>query len=114
MSSPHYCTLLTHNHRQWFNILATRTRRLSIFQHPPIFNKRTQNWYIFPAMAFALAVIFIFCYIPGLQHTLGTTQVPVEYFFLPMAFGMGILLLDETRKWSVRRWPKGFFAKIAW
>jgi sodium/potassium-transporting ATPase subunit alpha len=28
---------------QFFNLLATRTRRLSIFQQPPLFNKSTQN-----------------------------------------------------------------------
>lgn len=37
---------------QWGNLLATRTRRLSIFQQPPLFNKRTGNWRIFPAMLF--------------------------------------------------------------
>jgi len=37
-------------------------------------------------------------YNPGLQSSLGTTQVPVEHFFLPAAFGLGILFLDEARK----------------
>lgn len=31
---------------QMFNLLSTRTRRLSILQQPPIGNKRTQNWRI--------------------------------------------------------------------
>lgn len=52
---------------QWFNLMATRTRRLSIFQHPPAFNKLTQNYLLFPAILFALVIIFIFCYIPQLQ-----------------------------------------------
>jgi sodium/potassium-transporting ATPase subunit alpha len=99
---------------QWFNLMALRTRRLSIFQHPPLFNKRTRNWYLFPAIVFALLMIFIFCYIPQLNSSLGTSQVPVEHFFLPMAFGMGILVLDEGRKFAVRRWPGGLLAKIAW
>lgn len=54
------------------------------------------------------------CYIPGLQRSIGTTSVPVEHFFLPVAFGLGLLLLDEGRKYWVRRWPKGFIARIAW
>lgn len=29
---------------QWFNLMTTRTRRLSIVQHPPPFNRETQNW----------------------------------------------------------------------
>lgn len=44
---------------QFFNLLAVRTRRLSIFQQPPILNKETQNLLLFPAMVFALCVVFI-------------------------------------------------------
>lgn len=99
---------------QCFVLLALRTRRLSIFQHPPAFNKQTQNLYLFPAMVFALAMAIFWLYIPGLQNTLGTSNVPVEYFFLPAAFGVGLLLLDEGRKWCVRTWPQGVLARIAW
>jgi len=94
--------------------MATRTRRLSIFQHPPAFNKLSQNYLIFPAILFALVVVFIFCYIPSLQTVIGSSQIPVEFFFLPMAFGAGLLLLDEGRKWGVRRWPGGLLARCAW
>jgi sodium/potassium-transporting ATPase subunit alpha len=45
--------------RQLFNLLATRTRRLSIFQQPPAFNKDTQNLLLFPAMVFAIVIVFI-------------------------------------------------------
>lgn len=38
-SSIYFVTLVV---MQLFNLLATRTRRLSIFQQPPIFNKATQ------------------------------------------------------------------------
>ncbi|RPA91486.1 P-type ATPase-like protein [Choiromyces venosus 120613-1] len=99
---------------QFFNLLATRTRRLSIFQQPPLFNKKTQNPYIFPAMLLGLGTIFFFCYIPWFQRIIGNTQIQVEYFFLPASFGMGILCLDEGRKWMVRNYPKGFWARISW
>ncbi|KAK2807063.1 hypothetical protein FQN51_004677 [Onygenales sp. PD_10] len=99
---------------QFFNLFATRTRRLSIFQQPPIFNKATQNPAIFVAIVFALVIVFIFNYIPGIQDTVATATVPAEYFFLPVAFGLGLLLLDESRKYCVRRWPKGLLAKLAW
>jgi sodium/potassium-transporting ATPase subunit alpha len=117
---------------QIFNLLATRTRHLSIFQQPPIFNKATQvslphspfqiatfthmilqNWLLFPSMIFAIVVVFIFCYIPSLQATIATREVPVEYWFLPASFGLGLLTLDEARKYCVRTWPNWFFAKIA-
>ncbi|KAL1892065.1 hypothetical protein Sste5346_007220 [Sporothrix stenoceras] len=99
---------------QWFNLLAMRTRRLSIFQHPPLFNKRTQNLYLFAAIGFAVVMVIFWLYVPKFQTVLGNMPVPVEHWFLPMAFGLGILLLDEARKYCVRRWPNGFLARIAW
>lgn len=99
---------------QFFNLLAIRTRRLSIFQQPPLFKRETQNLLLFPAMVFALCIVFIFCYIPGLQESIATTTVPVENFFFPVAFGIGLLALDEARKYCLRRWPEGFIARIAW
>jgi sodium/potassium-transporting ATPase subunit alpha len=94
--------------------MAVRTRRLSIFQHPPAFNKETQNLLLFPAIIFALLIAIFWLYIPRLESVLDTTPVPAEHFFIPMTLGLGILILDELRKYAVRRWPKGFLAVIAW
>ncbi|GAA5964922.1 hypothetical protein JCM8115_007078 [Rhodotorula mucilaginosa] len=99
---------------QWFNLLSTRTRRLSIFQQDPIFNPRTRNLRLFPAMLMALCLAVFFSYIPFFQKTFLTRGVAVEYYFRPMAYGLGLLALDEVRKWSVRRWPHGITARIAW
>ncbi|GAM42142.1 hypothetical protein TCE0_043f15842 [Talaromyces pinophilus] len=99
---------------QWFNLMATRTRRLSIFSHPPAFNKETQNLLLFPAIIFALGIAAFWLYIPRLQSVLDTTGVPVEHYFLPAAFGLGLLIMDEGRKAAVRRWPGGVLAKFAW
>jgi sodium/potassium-transporting ATPase subunit alpha len=97
---------------QFGNLLATRTRCLSFFQHPPW--GATANWYIPPAVAASLAFLFFFSYPPFFQSALLTRGVPVEYIFLPIPFGLGLLFLDEVRKYCVRKWPKGFLAKIAW
>ncbi|KAK3359504.1 hypothetical protein B0T25DRAFT_447450 [Lasiosphaeria hispida] len=110
-SSIYFVTLVV---MQWFNLLAVRTRRLSIFQHPPLFNRATRNYYLFPAILFALVMAFFWLYIPALQTALGTAEVPVEHWFLPMSFGLGILLFDEGRKFLVRTWPRGFIGRIAW
>ncbi|KAJ5645795.1 hypothetical protein N7490_002167 [Penicillium lividum] len=99
---------------QWFNLMAVRTRHLSIFQHPPMFNKPTQNLYLFPAIAFALGISVIWLYIPSLQTSLSTSGIPAEHYFLPAALGLGLLCLDEMRKATVRRWPNGILAKMAW
>jgi len=92
---------------QWFNLFALRTRRLSIVKH-------RLNWYLGPAIVFALLIAIFFLYVPKFNEVLDTAVVPVEHWFLPMAFGMGLLLLDEARKLGVRKWPKGILAKIAW
>ncbi|PHH90903.1 hypothetical protein CDD83_2322 [Cordyceps sp. RAO-2017] len=99
---------------QWFNLMATRTRRLSIFQHPPLFNKQTQNLYLFPSILFALGMAVVWLYPTSIQTVIGTAGVPVEHWFLPFAFGLWIILLDEARRYWVRRWPHGVLAKAAW
>ena len=99
---------------QLFNLLATRTRRLSILQHPPLFSERSSNPWLFGGMAFTYIIIFIFNYIPKLQSTLGSADIPAFAFFTPWAFGMALLLLDEGRKWFVRNRPSSVIAKMAW
>ncbi|KAJ5147068.1 hypothetical protein N7526_000420 [Penicillium atrosanguineum] len=96
---------------QWFNLMAVRTRFLSIFQHPPALNKLTQNLYLFPAIAFALGISVIWLYVPSLQVVLDTSAIPAEHYFLPAALGLGLLCLDEGRKAAVRRWPRGAFGQ---
>ncbi|KAK0457372.1 uncharacterized protein EV420DRAFT_1644129 [Desarmillaria tabescens] len=98
---------------QWFNLLATRTRRLSLFQQNP-FGSKTRNVFLFPAMAAALTIACFFSYIPWFQKVLLTRGVNVEFYFLPIAYGIGMLFLDEARKWWNRMHPLSFLARIAW
>ncbi|KAI5860871.1 calcium ATPase [Durotheca rogersii] len=99
---------------QCFNLLGVRTRRWSIFHHPPAFNKATQNIYLFPAIAFALTTAIIWLYIPQAQQILGTSSVPIEHWFLPFTFGLFLLLVDEGRRLLIRRNPNGTMAKLSW
>ncbi|KAG7443376.1 calcium ATPase [Guyanagaster necrorhizus] len=98
---------------QWFNLLGTRTRRLSLFQQNP-FSSKTRNIFLFPAMAAALVLACFFSYIPWFQQVLLTRGIHVEFFFLPIAYGIGMLFLDEARKWWNRKHPTSFLARIAW
>ena len=116
---------------QWGNLLATRTRKLSIVQANP-FNPNGPSWnpWIIPAMLASLAFLFFFSYVPFFQNTFLTRVghsrlmrwevgsdrqgVPVEHIFLPFCFAIGILILDEARKFLVRRYPTGFLARVAW
>ncbi|OBZ73885.1 Sodium/potassium-transporting ATPase subunit alpha [Grifola frondosa] len=77
---------------QWGNLFATRCRTLSIFQHTPASN----------------------CYIPWFQKVFQTRGVPVEFYFIPITFGLGLLFLDEARKYLVRKYPESIPAKLAW
>ncbi|KAF8512185.1 sodium-potassium ATPase [Gautieria morchelliformis] len=94
---------------QWGNLLSTRCRKLSIFQHTP-----AKNWYLVPAMICSLVVAIFFSYIPFFQNAFLTRGIPAEHYFIPMAFGAVLLFLDETRKYFVRRNPKGVLARLAW
>ncbi|KAF7331386.1 hypothetical protein MKEN_00016600 [Mycena kentingensis (nom. inval.)] len=98
---------------QWFNLLATRTRRLSLFQQNPIGTSHKRNLFIFPAMLAALLIAIFFSYVPVFQHVFLTRGIAAEYF-LPMAYGVVLLFLDEARKWWVRRRPRSVLAQIAW
>jgi len=99
---------------QWFNLLSTRTRRLSLFQQNPIGGPKTRNLYLFPAMLMALAIGCFFCYVPPIQTVFMTRGIKAEFFFLPIAYGFVVLFLDESRKWWNRRHPKSLLAKAAW
>ncbi|KAJ7983238.1 hypothetical protein DFH06DRAFT_1266674 [Mycena polygramma] len=99
---------------QWFNLLSTRTRRLSLFQQNPVGSSATRNVYIFPAMLMALVLACFFSYVPWFQKIFLTRGIEAEFFFLPMAYGTILLFLDETRKWWNRAHPKSWLARIAW
>ncbi|KAJ7227924.1 hypothetical protein C8J57DRAFT_1092819 [Mycena rebaudengoi] len=99
---------------QWFNLLATRTRRLSLFQQKPLGSSLTRNVYLFPAMLAALSLACFFSYIPWFQKIFLTRGIEPEFFFLPMAYGCMLLFLDESRKWWNRNHPNSLLAKIAW
>jgi sodium/potassium-transporting ATPase subunit alpha len=94
--------------------MAIRTRRLSIIHHPPLFRRETTNYFLFPAIAFAVLIVILFIYPTKLQTVLGTAPIPASHWFLPMTFGLGVFLLDEGRKFLVRKYPKGILARIAW
>jgi len=99
---------------QWFNLLSTRTRRLSLFQQNPIGGPKTRNLFLFPAMLAALGLGCFFSYVPAIQRVFLTRGIKAQYFFLPLAYGCVVLFLDESRKWWNRRYPKSFLAKMAW
>ncbi|KAH9035191.1 sodium-potassium ATPase [Lactarius pseudohatsudake] len=96
---------------QWGNLLSTRTRRSSIFQQPPTWGV---NRMVIPSAICALLIGIFFCYVPVFHHVFQTSNIPAKHFFIPLTFALALLILDETRKLIVRKYPKSFLAWIAW
>jgi sodium/potassium-transporting ATPase subunit alpha len=65
-------------------------------------------------MAVALAIAVFFSYVEFFMKTFLTRHVAVEHWFIPMGFGLGILLLDETPKFFIQKYPKSLLAWLAW
>nr|CEG04843.1 unnamed protein product [Fusarium clavum] len=98
---------------QWGNILAVRNRRLSIFQANPISKAHRNPWLIL-SMLISLCIAIFVTEVPGIQKLFDTASVPIEFWFIPIPLGLGILLVDEIRKFFVRKYPQSFIARIAW
>jgi sodium/potassium-transporting ATPase subunit alpha len=90
------------------NLLSTRTRRSSILQQPPTWNI---NRTTIPAAFCALLIGIFFCYVPvlyvsglglpvvsvGADHidshkVFQTSNIPVEHFFIPLTFALGLIV----------------------
>ncbi|UJR13109.1 hypothetical protein I4U23_000133 [Adineta vaga] len=108
--STYYCSLCIF---QIFNFFATRTRYTSILQHNPIWGKG-QNLYGFIAIIISIGIQLILTQIPWFNQIFGTAPVPVKYVMPAIGFGMLWLLIDEFRKFCIRKFPHGIAAKIAW
>ncbi|KAM5350291.1 hypothetical protein ACJ41O_006796 [Fusarium nematophilum] len=98
---------------QWGNILAVRNRRLSIFQSNPITKEKRNPWLVL-SMLISLVIAIFVTEVPGIQMLFGTASVPIEFWFIPIPLGLGILFVDEIRKLIVRKCPGSLLAKIAW
>ncbi|KAJ1678513.1 hypothetical protein EV182_003898 [Spiromyces aspiralis] len=98
---------------QFGNLLTTRTRRVSIIRHNPVYGP-ARNLRIFIGMLTSLAIAIIVVYVPPLNDLFHTRPVPAMFWFIPLAFAFAIVVLDELRKLAVRRWPRSIIAKAAW
>ncbi|GAB1194094.1 hypothetical protein APSETT444_003335 [Aspergillus pseudonomiae] len=98
---------------QWGNILSVRNKRMSILQADPVRKQRRNPWLPL-SMAISLVIAIFVTEVPGFHKLFNTAPVPIEFWFIPLALALGILLMDELRKLLVRQFPKSIFAKIAW
>jgi sodium/potassium-transporting ATPase subunit alpha len=108
--SVYYCSVCLF---QFFNYFATRTRYESIFQHNPLWGKG-RNWSVFVAMILSILTQIIVTQGPWFNRIFHTAPVPAKYIMPTLGFGMLWLIIDELRKWCIRKYPHGFLARIAW
>ncbi|CAF1039319.1 unnamed protein product [Adineta ricciae] len=98
---------------QMFNLLTTRTRHVSFFQHNPFYGK-ARNWTILIGIIFSATVGLILTLVPWFNSVFKTEPVEVKYVCPAIGFGAALFIFDEIRKFFVRRYPKSFLAKMAW
>jgi sodium/potassium-transporting ATPase subunit alpha len=98
---------------QWGNVLATRTRRLSIIQANPLWGPN-QNLWLFAAMCGSLAIALIILYVPVFNIYLDTSPIPVKFWFIPFGWAAFIVTMDEIRKLLARKYPNSLFGRLAW
>ena len=98
---------------QFFNLLASRTRHVSFFQHNPFFGK-ARNLNVVYGILFSTSVGLVITQIPWFHLVFKTHPVPVKYVCPAIVFGLGLFLFDELRKFLVRRYPQSFVARMAW
>jgi len=63
-------------------------------------------------MTGTVLICIVNLYGTGFQQVFNTRPIPGMFWGLPFAFALGILLVDETRKAIVRRYPKVCFIFI--
>ncbi|ORY05462.1 calcium ATPase [Basidiobolus meristosporus CBS 931.73] len=95
------------------NLFATRTRRLSLFQHTP-WAGPSKNLWLFGSQCCSIGLALIAIYLPWFNNVFNTRHVPVQFWFIPMGGALCILAADEIRKYFVRKNPRGLLARLAW
>ncbi|MFJ6904287.1 cation-translocating P-type ATPase [Streptomyces griseoluteus] len=83
---------------QFFNALAVRTDRQSVFRAGLL-----SNPWLLAAGAFGIALVAAISYAPPLQAVFGTAPLTVGDWAVLVAFGALLLAAEEARKWVVRR-----------
>lgn len=98
---------------QFANLLATRTRTLSFFQHSPFYGPG-KNWWLFAAMFLSTAIAIVITQVEFFHTTFDTRPVPVRSIMPALGFGAALFMADEIRKWHVRNYPESKIAQLAW
>jgi sodium/potassium-transporting ATPase subunit alpha len=80
------------------NVFVCRSPSLSILTLGPFSNRL-----ILVGILAEVAIILLIVYTPLGNALFGTAPLPAELWLLPVPFALGMLALEEGRKWLVRR-----------
>ncbi|XP_045476480.1 sodium/potassium-transporting ATPase subunit alpha-B-like [Harmonia axyridis] len=90
---------------QTTDLLICKTRKLSLFQQG--MSNRPLNY----SICFAMAVMLVSVYCPGVRDFFQFEPVDYWPYVLTLPFVLIIFCYDEGRKWLIRRNPYGFAAR---
>ncbi|KAK1894775.1 Potassium-transporting ATPase alpha chain 1 [Dissostichus eleginoides] len=82
------------------DVLIRKTRRLSVFTQGFFRNK-----VLVSAIVFQLLLGNLLCYCPGMPNIFNFMPIRVQWWFVPVPYGILIFVYDEIRKLGVRRHP---------
>ena len=76
---------------------------MSEFRSLDLFNQITDNRLIVWGVGLEVALLLLINYTPWGNMILGTAPVPSELWLFIIPLAVGMLVLEEARKWLVRR-----------
>lgn len=84
---------------QWFSLMVTRTRRMSLYAQGFF-----TNLAVYLGIVYAAAIGCIIFYVPFIGDYIFQSRSLLFIFWLtPLPFGALIIFFDEMRKWTIRR-----------
>ncbi|KAL0487780.1 sodium/potassium-transporting ATPase subunit alpha [Acrasis kona] len=98
---------------QFGNLMSTRTRYLSFFQHNPI-RGRAKNHKLFVAMVVSTCIAIFVVYLPLFNIVFRTRDIPTEFWFIPLGWAVLYFCIDELRKLIIRRIPPSVVRYVSW
>jgi magnesium-transporting ATPase (P-type) len=79
------------------NLFICRSPRESVFRSRLLSNKL-----IFAGIAVEISLILMINYSPWGNEVFGTTPIPLKVWLFAVPFALGMIVLEELRKWCVR------------
>ena len=98
---------------QFFNLLSTRTRYVSLFAHSP-FSGPSRNLWLFAAMSVSTLIAVLITQLHFFNDVFHTRPVPVKYVMPALGFGGFLFVFDECRKRFTQKYPHSIAARLAW